>query len=491
MQDIFSLLDNETSYVGKINTNDVSVPISHAAIGNESYTDMYNTSTAGGYDITGTSIPGVVGGDDYDGPTGFAASTGTRYNRDIVPNAHVGEVTKETIQGYRDTFAKEWGIPAALAKAVIRQESGGNPNAVSRVGATGVMQLMPATAKSLGVKNIKDPAQNIWGGMKYLAQQYKQFGNWALALAAYNAGPGAVQKYKGIPPFKETQNYVKNIMHMAGFDFKDTFPITHSLDSIKNQRKFMNEDTGMLSTTGINNFVYELNHAACYKNKVEQVITNRPELLENKPEYADFKKYREMKTADGKPLFVKGDFNGFKVMLKKDERTKDGILNSASYEALANDVVKKQTSFLPENDRDQIEALITTFGPRYNLNTKYEGGENPAQFGLANLTSEEYESYGIPLYLQQNPILQARVLNQEFQRALDILKSEGKAIYALAGGEVTDEEGNIRSWSELKKDKEAFMKKWFIQPSTDSKKRDKINSIVNKYQQVHKFIKGI
>ena len=177
MQDIFSLLDNEASYVGKINTNDVSVPISHAAIGNESYTDMYNTSTAGGYDITGTSIPGVVGGDDYDGPTGFAASTGTRYNRDTVPNAHVGEVTKETIQGYRDTFAKEWGIPAALAKAIIRQESGGNPNAVSRVGATGVMQLMPATAKSLGVKNIKDPAQNIWGGMKYLAQQYKQFGN--------------------------------------------------------------------------------------------------------------------------------------------------------------------------------------------------------------------------------------------------------------------------------------------------------------------------
>ena len=493
MQDLFNLLDNETSYVGKINTSDVSVPISHAAIGNESYIDVYNTSTAGGYDITGTSVPGVLDSDDYEGPTGFASSIAStpRYDRNTVPEIHTGDITKETISEYRDKFAKEWGIPPAIAKAIIHQESGGNPKAMSKVGATGVMQLMPTTAKALGVKNITDPAQNIWGGMKYLAQQYKQFGNWALALAAYNAGPGAVRKHKGIPPFKETQNYVKNIMAMAGFAYKDTFPITHSLDSIKNQRKFMNEDTGMLSVNGINNFVYELNNAACYKNKVDHVITNRPELLENKSQYADFKKYRDMKAADGKPLFVKGDFNGFKVMLKNDARTKDGILNDASYEAIADDVVRKQTNYLPENNRDQIEALLHTFGTRYNRNINYDGSENPTQFGLANLTSEEYESYGIRLYLQQNPILQARVLNQEFQRALDILKTEGKAIYALAGGEVTDEEGNIRTWSELKKDKEAFMKKWFIQPSQDSKKRDRINGIVSKYNQAYNLMKGL
>lgn len=491
MDNFLNLLDNETTYVGKINTNDVSVPISQAAIGNESYIDIYNRSTTNGYEITGTSIPGVLHSENYEGPTGFAIDIPKRYDRDIVPNKHVGEINKSTIANYRDQFAREWGVPSNIANAIIKQESGGNYKAVSKAGAGGVMQLMPATAKGLGVQDRFDPAQNIWGGMKYLAAQYKQFGDWALALAAYNAGPGAVRKYKGIPPFAETQRYVKNIMAMAGLSFKDTYPITHSLDSVKNQRKFINEDTGMLSTVGINNFIYELNNAACYKNKVEQVITNRPELLENKPEYADFKKYRDMKTASGKPLFVKGEFNGFKVMLKNDERTKLGTLNPASYEAIANDVAKRQTNYLPENNRDQIEALLYTFGDRYNRKNSFNTEENLASFGLANLNADEYEAYGIPLYLQQNPILQARVLNQEFQRALDILKTEGKAIYALAGGEVTDEEGNIRTWADLKKNREAFIKNWFIQPSKDSKKRDKINNIVNTYQQVYKKMRGL
>ncbi len=108
--------------------------------------------------------------------------------------------------------SKKYGVPTQVIKEVMRQESGGNSGATSGAGAGGLMQIMPATAKGLGVKNRFDPAQSIEGGTKYLAQQYKTFGRWDYAAAAYNAGPGAVKKYKGIPPYKETQNYVKNIM---------------------------------------------------------------------------------------------------------------------------------------------------------------------------------------------------------------------------------------------------------------------------------------
>ncbi len=109
--------------------------------------------------------------------------------------------------------ASTYGISEKILKAVAKQESGFKLTAVSKAGAMGVMQLMPATAKELGVSDPFDAEQNIMGGAKLLASNLKQFdGDLKLALAAYNAGTGAVKKYDGIPPYKETQNYVKNIM---------------------------------------------------------------------------------------------------------------------------------------------------------------------------------------------------------------------------------------------------------------------------------------
>ncbi|WP_308914913.1 lytic transglycosylase domain-containing protein [Jannaschia sp. LMIT008] len=139
-----------------------------------------------------------------------------------VPGA--GTPTRESIPAYRGqrsrfleparAAARRHGVPEDLFLRLVRQESGWNPSAVSRKGALGLAQLMPGTARVLRV-DPRDPIQNLDGGARYLAQQYQTFGSWRLALAAYNAGPGAVVKHGGVPPFRETRHYVRAILGKA------------------------------------------------------------------------------------------------------------------------------------------------------------------------------------------------------------------------------------------------------------------------------------
>lgn len=124
--------------------------------------------------------------------------------------------SKDEIMGLIDKYSEKYNIDKNLVKAVVKQESGFNPRAVSHAGAMGLMQLMPSTAKGLGVRNPFDAEQNIAGGTKYLKNLINKYDSVKLGLAAYNAGSGAVNKYGGVPPYRETQNYVNKIMKNVG-----------------------------------------------------------------------------------------------------------------------------------------------------------------------------------------------------------------------------------------------------------------------------------
>ena len=134
----------------------------------------------------------------------------------VTNNSRLGNITDRVkINKLIDEYSQKYGLDSDFVKAVVKQESGFNEKATSKCGAMGLMQLMPGTAKALNVNDPYNARDNIEGGVKYLKGLMDRFdGDMKLALAAYNAGPNAVKKYNGVPPYNETQNYVKNIMSM-------------------------------------------------------------------------------------------------------------------------------------------------------------------------------------------------------------------------------------------------------------------------------------
>ncbi len=131
------------------------------------------------------------------------------------PNIPTGGNVEQRVARWRNIIedaAAQYGMDPELITAVVAQESAGEPYAVSRAGARGLMQLMPATARDLNVRNIFNPRENILAGTRYLRRMLDRFGEVKLALASYNAGPNAVEKYKGIPPYAETQDYVEKVL---------------------------------------------------------------------------------------------------------------------------------------------------------------------------------------------------------------------------------------------------------------------------------------
>jgi soluble lytic murein transglycosylase-like protein len=142
----------------------------------------------------------------------------TCYACGATPGVNFGTLRLNTTayQAEVQAAAREFGVEEAVIRAIMHAESAFKPNAISRVGAQGLMQLMPATARRFGVDNSFDPQQNIRGGVQYLAWLLKRFnGNLTLAAAGYNAGEGAVDRHKGVPPYSETRRYVERVAVLA------------------------------------------------------------------------------------------------------------------------------------------------------------------------------------------------------------------------------------------------------------------------------------
>lgn len=171
------------------------------AAGKQTFAEILKAGDSGKFRTDGKNFLSLTG----------AVNAVSQVKDSVVEN--VINPSKSQILNIISKVSQKYGVDEKLVQAVIRQESGFNPKATSHCGAMGLMQLMPATAKGLGVKDAYNPIQNVEGGVKHLKGLLARYnGNLVLALAAYNAGGGNVDKYGGVPPFKETQNYVKNIL---------------------------------------------------------------------------------------------------------------------------------------------------------------------------------------------------------------------------------------------------------------------------------------
>lgn len=181
MSNVLNQIQGMSDYSGRSDTGRVSY-------GDQSFSDILNTMLR------------------------LNALQDTGSSRSTVKEAETQSTGSQSMDAIFEEAARLYDVPLNLLKAMGKAESGFDADAVSPAGAQGVMQLMPATAKSLGVEDPFDARSNIMGGAKYISQKLKQYnGNIDLALAAYNAGSGNVAKYGGVPPFKETKNYIKRI----------------------------------------------------------------------------------------------------------------------------------------------------------------------------------------------------------------------------------------------------------------------------------------
>ena len=158
------------------------------------------------------TVSGTQSSDTTSADTQAASGAGSTGDTSTVSSGTTSS-SKTDLDAYFEEAARTYGVDVNLLKAIAHTESNFNPNATSSAGAMGVMQLMPSTAKSLGIKDAYNARDNIMGGAKVISQHLSRYnGDVSLALAAYNAGSGNVKKYGGIPPFTETQNYVKKVL---------------------------------------------------------------------------------------------------------------------------------------------------------------------------------------------------------------------------------------------------------------------------------------